>query len=121
MTTVIWIFAITLSVALAQTSCVGHIFARNTTLFATSLPGSFPGRSLKVFQPASAGGLKCRIKTSGDPQLPCDFDYRAYMDYYPDIRKALGPRASRALVAEHYMTYGYKERRMYKRIPVVFS
>jgi hypothetical protein len=58
---------------------------------------------------------------STDVSPPYDFDHLAYLDYNPDVRAVLGETANRDTAVEHYMEYGYQEKRLYTRIPVVFT
>ena len=52
-----------------------------------------------------------------DASIPPDFDWRAYLDYNPDVRRfgATTP----ALAAAHYAAYGRREGRVYRRVAVV--
>ena len=49
-------------------------------------------------------------------RLPPGFDWRAYLEYNPDVR-AFGVHTA-ATAAGHYLAYGAKEGRLHRRIPV---
>jgi hypothetical protein len=48
------------------------------------------------------------------------FDAAAYLDYYDDVRRALNS-SGEAAALQHYITHGYHERRVYRRLQVVFG
>lgn len=51
------------------------------------------------------------------PGLPDNFDWKAYIDYNPDVR-ASGIHNFKQ-VAAHYRLYGHRENRLYQRIPLL--
>lgn len=72
---------------------------------------------LRSYRRATATQQRSNPRNSSQVALPPDFDWQAYLDYNTDIR-AFGVN-SMEFAAGHYLSYGYKERRVYKRIPLV--
>ena len=69
-------------------------------------------------------GSVIQLSSSSDESWPEDFDAAAYLAYNPDCAKLFAhmTETRRAEAAyEHYQAYGYKERRIYKRVHVILG
>jgi hypothetical protein len=66
---------------------------------------------------SSSSSAKPAGAKAGSIPLPKDFDWRSYLIRYADLR-ASGVRGA-AAAAAHYTSSGHRERRSYRRVPVL--
>jgi hypothetical protein len=97
----------------------GHPFSALPTLGSAPVasgPGRPAARAGKGAA-ASAGGLSGVAARAGRIAVPEDFDWRAYLLRYSDLRNS--NIRTRDAAVFHYVDNGYSEQRSYQRVPVL--
>jgi hypothetical protein len=102
------------------TRTIGGHGNANNTLSARQLMGT-------AFRPATASIQKLlpshNFQTDGQ-KLPSNFDPQAYLEYNPDVAlgvTGLSRHEKHQHAWRHYEEYGWKEKRVYSRVPVIFG
>ena len=90
--------------------------------------GSSKNLRATVFQSASSTLRQAAAASNhiadDSREWPDTFDPEAYLDYNPDVAlglTGLSRQEKHELAWIHYEDYGWKEKRLYSRVPVVFG